>query len=108
MELKDFLISLVSSKLKRERGIELTPGEFKGKTPDALLVSSKTVMGVILVFFDEPKDGIERRLKDFIDLGVSTYALVQKNKQKAMTDILWQSSLMHKVKVITWDIQIGF
>lgn len=108
MELKDFLISVVSSKLKRERGIELTPGEVEGKRPDALLVSSQTVIGVILVFFDESKDEIEGRLKAFIDLGVSTYALVHKNKQKVMTDMLWQSSLMHKVKVITWDIQIGF
>ncbi len=108
MELKQFLFRVVSSKLKKERNIELVQGEFEGKTPDGILKSGDTIIGVILCFFNETGDEIEKHLREFIDSGVTVYALVQKGRHMEMTNLLWKASLVNKVKIITWDITISF
>lgn len=108
MKAKDLLIDLISAKLRRERGLRLAREGFKGKMPDAVLKSSDTVMGIVLSLFDESPEEMERRIREFLDLGTTVYLLLQRGKRKEIMEMLWKSSLLNKVKIMTWDIQIGF
>ena len=108
MEAKDLLLHLISAKLRRERGLRLVVEGFRGKRPDAVLKSGDTVMGIVLCIFDEPPEEIERKIRDLLGLDTTVYLLLQKGRRKEVTDVLWKTSLLNRVKIMTWDIQIGF
>ncbi|MFQ5442891.1 MAG: hypothetical protein ACE5EB_09260, partial [Thermodesulfobacteriota bacterium] len=65
MELKDFLLDLISAKLKREKHMELAFEEVGGKRPDAVMKSSGSILGVILMAFDEADEDIVKRIEEF-------------------------------------------
>ena len=108
MEAKELLLDLIGAKLRRDRGLRLVRDEFKGKRPDGVIKSGDTVMGIVLCLFDESQGEIERKVKEFLGLDTTVYLLLQKGRRKEVTDMLWRSSLLNRVKIITWDVQIGF
>jgi len=106
MELKDFLLELISAKLKREKHMELAFEEVGGKRPDAVMKSSGSILGVILMAFDEPDTDILKRIEEFRGLDHPLYLLVKKGTHRAVTDMLFKRSI-YDVKVVTWDIEVG-
>ena len=106
MELKDLILELIAAKLKREKNMDLVKEDFSGKSPDAVLKSSGSILGIVLAVFNESDDEIENRVEEFRGLGVPVYLLVQKGRHKAVTNMLFKRSLFD-VKVVTWDIQVG-
>ncbi len=108
MEAKEFIIHTIATKLRRERGLSIVREDFRGKRPDGVIKSSNTVLGVMLSFLDEPWSEMEKRIKEFLELDATVYILVQKGRRKEVTDRLWKSSLLNRVKLITWDMVVGF
>ncbi len=106
MELKDLILDLIAQKLKREKHMDLVVEDFAGKRPDAVLKSSGSTLGLLLAVFDESEDEVAERVEEFRGLGAPVYLLVQKGRQKAITNMLFKRSLFD-VKVVTWDIQVG-
>lgn len=108
MEAREFILDTIAAKLKRERGLSIVREEFRGKMPDGVIKSSNTTLGVILSFIDEPWSEMERRIKEFLEVDATVYILIQKGRMKEVTDRLWKSSLFNKVKLMTWDMVVGF
>ena len=106
MEAKDFLLQGISAKLKWTKNLDLSFEDFSGKRVDAVMKSSGSTVGLILMVFDEGEEEIEKRVRELRGLGPPVYLLVKKGRHKGLTDMLFNKSIFD-VKVVTWDIEVG-
>ena len=111
--LHDWVIRNLTDKYKKLfTEINVNPGEeknfeFNGKYPDAVFINYGQVMQIVEV---ETEDNInEERVgywKEMSELGAQLVILVPKESAKRMRDICFDSGLVAKVKIGTYDVEI--
>ena len=109
--LNDLVIHLVHAKYSRiHKEVHINPGEEKnfevqGLYPDIVFGGYGQVIQIIEV---ETEGNLNKeraaRWEQFAKVGVPFTILVAKKDQRLLTDLLWKTGLMAKVKVATYDV----
>ena len=107
-KIKEIILPVLTRKLKMERGIIVkTNTEYKGETPDALLVVKNTVVGVVMVETEDSLDTIPDKAKRLLKISSSIYFLIPKWAEKRARETLLNSlglGLAGKVRLSPYDI----
>jgi len=109
--LRDLVIHLVYEKYSRiHKEVHINPGEEKnfdvqGLYPDIVFGGYGQIIQVIEV---ETEGNLNKqrasRWEQLASAGVPFAILVAKKHQRLLTDLLWKTGLMARVKVATYDI----
>ena len=109
--LSDLVIHLVYAKYSRiHKEVHINPGEEKnfevqGLYPDIVFGGYGQIIQIIEV---ETESNLNKerasRWEDLANTGIPFTILVAKKHQRLLTDLLWKTGLMAKVKVATYDI----
>jgi len=109
--LRDLVIHLVYAKYSRiHKEVHINPGEEKifevqGLHPDIVFGGYGQIIRIIEV---ETESNLNKerasRWEQLAKIGIPFTILVAKKHQRLLTDLLWKTGLMAKVKVATYDI----
>lgn len=111
--LHDWVIRTIAKKYsKLYTEININPGEekifeFNGSYPDAVFVNYGQVIQIVEVeTVDTVNDDRLEHWKEFSELGAQLVVIVPKESEKKMRDLCWNSGLVAKVKIGSFDVDL--
>ena len=111
--LHDWVIRAIVEKYsKLYTEININPGEEKnfevnGSYPDAIFVNYGQVIQIVEVeTVDTVNDDRLEHWKEFSELGAQLVVIVPKESEKKMRDLCWNSGLVTKVKIGSFDVDL--
>ncbi len=111
--LHDWVIRAIAEKYsKLYTEININPGEekifeFNGSYPDAVFVNYGQVIQIVEVeTVDTVNDDRLEHWKEFSELGAQLVVIVPKESEKKMRDLCWNSGLIAKVKIGSFNVDL--